>query len=395
MILYRLTSLGAMPTMIWILLFALVVAALEPKDRIIFEPAQIPWAQIPNYLTSNEGYEVMKLQNLSYLCKVPTTHIQLSRPPPLTPESKNQSLNLIKENLDNGDCVFAFNIQGAYWTVGFCFGDKVIQFHEDIKDFKSGNHRPQLPNHIYVLGKFPNTAPYKKVRPKNQLGITKAVEVDPDDFTVVDGEFSYFEDNQRFIKHTLYGDICDLTLLPRTIDVVYKCAEQYKIIDFQETKTCEYQIVIGVPKLCELEEFRKVEENVLDIKCKLIEGSQEKLDLSKYTLKPMNKGVYWGARSGYPNIAVTLEPLDLIQFGKFVVSSLEKIPGPEYSPKTGHLKWSDSFTYLVEQYDLFGNFHGLFEIINDASDPKHEILIEQIEPRPFHTNLEDFFRAKQ
>ncbi|KAI3406956.2 YOS9 [Candida oxycetoniae] len=322
----------------------------------------------------------------SYICHVPTTETNITVPAPATPHLKEKGLSLVQETFGDGNCFFAFNIQAGYWTVGYCFGDKVIQFHEEDEDFFSGNHKPQIPDHVYVLGKFPNVPPYKKVMIKNQM--KQKVVLDSNDYSIFDGEFSYFEDNQKYLKHTLAGEICDLTLKPRTIDIVYKCDENVGLLEFQEIKTCQYQMVIGVPRLCEIEDFRKAEEDVVDVNCKAIEGSFEKLDLNKYQLQPLGGGLYIGQKSPYPNIAVSINELNITSFGESFFSSLEKIP----SPDSMSLKWTDSFIYWINLYDMFGNHQGLFRIERDGSLSNHQIGIEKVEGDKVQANFEYFMR---
>ncbi|CAK9437598.1 uncharacterized protein LODBEIA_P19760 [Lodderomyces beijingensis] len=374
--------------MIWlILLFTLVSAGFEPKNRVKFERAQIPLVDVQSYLDSGD-YEVMRYPGSSYLCHIPRDEVNITRPSPSTPQLLEKGLQLIKDQFAGSECLLALNIQAGYWTVGYCFGDKIIQFHEDANDFFSGNHKPQLPNHVYVLGKFPGATPYQTIRIKNQMG--HEVELDSNDFAMLDGEFSFFEDNQKYIKHTLSGEICDLTLRPRTIDIVYKCSETAQILEFQEIKTCQYQMVVGVPKLCEMEEFRKLVETVVDITCKSIEGSNEKLDLTQYKLQPMGNGIYIGSRAGHPNVAVSIDHLSDVQFGQHLVSCLERLPSPDKSTLT----WSDTFVFWIELYDLFGNFVSLFRIKRDGSDETHQISIEQMNTTSISRNFELFQRAE-
>ncbi|KAI5963981.1 YOS9 [Candida margitis] len=419
------------------------------KNRIIFDNARIP-ADVAYSLAQQNSrlgsFEIMTLSSnkevAPYICHLPADkEVNISKPAQTitTSELKQTAIDIIQKTYDNGNCSMTFNIQAGYWTVGYCFGDKVMQFHEDLVDFISGNHKAQLPNHVYVLGKFPNMKPYKTTEIKNQKG-NQRVKLDPKDFIIFEGEFSSFGDNevdsstntQKFIKHTLGdGEICDLTLQPRTIDIVYKCDEDFGspgIIEIQEIKTCQYQMIVNVPGLCQLEAFRKnlIHENIMDITCKRVgkenapsigsvshdtffdyrspvSSSQvakirnEKADLNQFHIHPIGDGFYLGTlkeeyKSDQPYwrtrvIAINANDIsdgDLLnRFGKLFLNSLErKFPSPIMLTDNlvTTLQWSDSFIYWIEMYDLFGNFLALFKMARDGKLDNHEVEFHKINP---------------
>ena len=146
----------------------------------------------------------------------------------------------------NWSCVFSFNLHANYWTIGYCHGINVIQFHENLDDFISGIHKPHSPNHVYTLGNF-----LKQTLPL---------------------EFE-FDTKERTISQRLLGEVCDLTGEPRTIDTIYRCDHILEIVELTEIRTCQYELHINVPKLCLLPEFKRtnLEEGVSEILCTRIE----------------------------------------------------------------------------------------------------------------------------
>ncbi|KAI5957847.1 YOS9 [Candida theae] len=439
-----------LPTILFISSLCLTSALLHSpqplKNRIVFDNARIP-VDVAHSLAqqkfSSGQFEIISLTSNQeiepYVCHLPADkEVNVSKPihSSTTFELKQAAIDIIQETFDNGNCTLEFNIQAGYWTVGYCFGDKIMQFHEDVIDFVSGQHKAQLPNHVYVLGKFPNVKSYKQTEIRNQNGNQKVV-LDPRDFVVFEGEFSSFGDDevdystnaQKFIKHTLgNGEICDLTLQPRSIDIVYKCDEDFGrpgIIDIQEIKTCQYQMIVNVPGLCRIEEFRKnlIQENIIDITCKKIEGStnssvddvsydtffnynqsvigsqvakvkNEKIDLNQFIINPIGDGFYLGAlKPEYKRdvpywrtrvIAINANNKDkaylLDQFGKQFLNSLDrKFPSPIMINDNVALtlQWNDSFIYWLEMYDLFGNFVALFKITRDGKQNNNEVEIQR------------------
>ncbi|KAG5420842.1 YOS9 [Candida metapsilosis] len=425
---------------------ALLSSTQALKNRIVFDNSRIP-VDVAHSLARQESplgqFQVVSLNSnkeiVPYLCHLPADkEVNVSKPAhsTATPELKQAAIDIIQETFDNGNCSFEYNIQSGYWTVGYCFGDKIMQFHEELIDFVSGKHKAQLPNHVYVLGRFPNVKPYKQTEIRNQKGSQK-VKLDPRDFIMFEGEFSTFGDDeddystntQKFIKHTLgNGEICDLTLEPRTIDIVYKCDQSFGrpgIMHIQEIKTCQYQMIVNVPGLCQIEEFRKnlIHENILDITCKRIQGDRhspvdsvsyddffeynqpistqvakvknEKVDLNQFHINPIGDGFYLGSLkqeykrdSPYWNtrvIAINANDFGeqelLDRFGKLFINSMDrKFPSPIIIAENiaTPLHWNDSFIYWLEMYDLFGNYVALFKMARDGTQNNHKVEFHKI-----------------
>ncbi|KAG7663800.1 YOS9 [[Candida] subhashii] len=379
-------------------------------------------------------FEILNINNEqqkgSYLCHLPhNQQVNITIPESKIPpdELKNKAIQIIYNSFINQNCTFSYNLHAGYWTIGYCFGDKVIQFHEDLQSFVSGDHKPHLPKHIYTLGRFEGTEKLnKRVLPEHQ---TKGhdVHLDPNDFIVFEGPFSFFSNSEpeseakfrKLIKHTLFsGEICDVTRKPRTIDIVYKCDQFQRgvnILEIHEIKTCEYQMIINVPGLCALDEFKSsnTTENIVDIQCKNIDEtnlasadvkyedffqyldkipSKEpdfpqpgvKINVNEYTFYPIGNGfflgykhinsgdLYWDQRhiflySGTAENLTTLEK----DFGTTYYKALEsKIPSPIYftSNTASALQSTDAFVAWYELYDYKGDFIALLKVSRDGSE---------------------------
>uniref|UniRef100_A0A7S3ZBF1 MRH domain-containing protein n=1 Tax=Lotharella globosa TaxID=91324 RepID=A0A7S3ZBF1_9EUKA len=77
------------------------------------------------------------------------------------------------------------------------------------------------------------------------------------------------------------GTTCDLTNLPRKVEVRYVCdadTTKSRIMSIQETSTCEYILVIATPLICVNETFQPVQPKLLQISCHPSMGSLEKGD---------------------------------------------------------------------------------------------------------------------
>lgn len=64
------------------------------------------------------------------------------------------------------------------------------------------------------------------------------------------------------------GTVCDLSGKPRVARVLYVCYThgKHEVYSFKETSTCEYEIIILSPLLCEHPQFKpkEVSENMID-----------------------------------------------------------------------------------------------------------------------------------
>ncbi|CAH2352097.1 protein OS-9 homolog [[Candida] railenensis] len=286
---------------------------IPPKYSVKFHNSKISSNLASSYLQLNDHdsnndvgqnghFQVLKstytqLQDTNsrdYLCYIPQveindTSILVDENAQPTADLLGKAVRILNSSFSTKECVFAYGFNGGYFTFAYCFGDKVIQYHENMEYFiKTKKHKPENPDFIFVLGKFEGSN-FKETKIENQCNWKEkdSERLNPKEFQINDDTINPFNQKnvhstQKFIEHTLTdGGICDWTGEPRTIDIIYKCDPKrggnIHVIDVNEIKTCEYQMVISVPQLCQLKEFQpsKVEDEVIEIGCKEIEVHEE------------------------------------------------------------------------------------------------------------------------
>lgn len=400
------------------------------------------------YRESNGTFEIMQLKGserpTEYLCFLPNIHLGG------TIEEGNESELLIDTDRRNAiiargvksinetfwkkECLFVYGLNGGYWTFGYCFGDRIIQFHEAIENFVSGDHRPEYPNHVYLLGKFLGTTSEKGFQ--NHAEWNKQY-LKEEDFTyhktaLPNSHLQPSKSQSPFLMHSLKGGgICDLTRKPRSIDVLYVCdptrLKAAEIIDVEEVRTCTYRMTISVPELCQIEELKPIDisERSVDIDCKLIDpnaldanGSIDisledfqsykdlpvqrdslfplkkftKITPTDYSLVPLGNGIFVGSTKSpiYDNDYLNYRHImicsdykessdDLI---KSLGSTLHHTVGTKlFSPLSINeqqdlLSWNDTFVIWFELYDFSGSLRSLAKIARP--EKKERVLDIQI-----------------
>lgn len=417
-----------MLSILFLLNIALALTIDNGKYRINHLPSKISREESNSLIELNptiEGdFHVMKMAATDYLCYIPpkedeeTTSFEIDEK-----QLKEQALRIINKAFTRSSCLFSYGINGGYWTFGYCYGDKVIQFHESLQYFIETNiHKPEFPNNVYILGRFPN-GPKGSMKIENEA---KKLDNDlkPSDVTL--NEFSLINEGAtaQVIQHTLdFGETCDLTKNPRTIEIIYRCdRNNYRvdIVDIQEIKTCRYQMIINIPHLCELKEFvpNKFYENVAEIGCKRIEdkpkdslssnltetffddqiilpdrifpvSKDSKININDYLKTPCGSGfflarrsqpqtenTYWNERTVliYNNEYESQRDLLLKVSGFFSSAMNFTLPSPEVI-KPGSVRvltWKDRFIAWYELYDFYGQFINMVRV---EGDPKLDRIL--------------------
>lgn len=450
----------------------IVRADSNPKLAIQFSDAEIPpqvaqklvssiailntSPSIYDYKTDEGSYEILRSSNRLYLCHIPQKSLYwpnntLSVPSyNLTYELRNDA-NFMRRAIDQifasfslKECVYVYNFNSGYWTYAFCFGDKIIQYHENLQQFlKTGQHEPEFPDYVYVLGRFKDEDGSKrrsKSRDNEKImnqSLWKGNNLDVSEFTIIDSDVSPFTSghlsesrSQRYIQHTLKGGgICDLTNEPRTVDVMYKCDPNDRgmvtIVDIQEVKTCQYQMIVSLPRLCNIPEFRPsdIEDRVTAINCKSIgEQHETSTELDFYQYKEHQDLTYQfpvrkGSKISFAD--VQLVPLGL---GFSIASFKKELDTPSMYLKNRHiliynglpenqrdfmryislafeqllgskmlapvfdgeiqrpLQFLDTFILWFEIYDFYGQFLTMVRVERDGSEEKKLLYISLVDP---------------
>ncbi|XP_013185274.1 endoplasmic reticulum lectin 1 isoform X2 [Amyelois transitella] len=198
-------------------------------------------------LQKKEVLKVTTTNKEQYECHIPELQPKQSS----SPEEHVGALplNLLKPLFGQKICSFRLE---SYWSYEVCHGSHIRQYHEE-RDGK------QLKTQQYYLGHW-NTQRQKKLEEEMIAAMEKK---EPFKTTKVEGiTLPYVE--MLFEE----GTICDLNGKPRATRVLYVCYAhgKHEVYSFKETSTCEYEIVILSPLLCEHPQFKpnQVTENVID-----------------------------------------------------------------------------------------------------------------------------------
>ncbi|WPK23775.1 hypothetical protein PUMCH_001021 [Australozyma saopauloensis] len=442
-----------------LLLLALtsVVKALEaniPFNVNLYEshiPAQLADQLILNSSPESEVfYERFfidrKYQNGldEYICEFAPVTLQPPSEEYQSPESDSEILakatQLIHSSFSLDSCVWAYDFRGWYWTYAFCFGDKVIQYHEGAPiSERPQKHLPIAPNTIFVLGRF-TKASADKIEFKNQVSQSQFESYSEQagrSYRLLDEKSSPFahHSSQRVVLQMVTdGTLCDMTGQPRSLEMMYLCSENGgsspQIMNVQEVKTCHYKMVLHVPKLCSYDPFipnKHVQESLVDVACQKIdkepvENAASNLDFGRYIgrtvlredddfpvradnrvniaqheAQDLGHGFYvasndyhYVSSSEYFNYRSVvffngefedLEDLNY-QFGKTIFeavgSSLLAPTATQEFPEV--LDWMHKFVLWFEIYDFTGEFILLSRIENSADTDQHQLDASVVDP---------------
>lgn len=244
------------------LVFETVLAANQIKgldDAILF---RLTWPGSENSLLESPDYEKLVMttpNNEQYQCLIPINYGDdgddsdiYTGPNPLTllmPLFKKQTCNLWLE---------------SYWTYELCHGIHLKQYREE-REGKSPRRQE------YILG----------ILSMEELRIAEAkldedLRANPNPViptTKIEGmDMPYF-----MINYT-DGTICDLTGKPRVSHILFVCYEKgrHDIHSIKETFTCEYEIVVLSPNICQHPFYRPRELPQTDLHCIPMSGAPKR-----------------------------------------------------------------------------------------------------------------------
>lgn len=352
-------SLATCPTrdMITVLLLLLYASALDTRQywfNIHNDPRDLPQPVSTFHVQQRNG-------SVSYACSAPKTF-------------KSESTQALPLHSSN-ECVYAYELNGGYWSFALCPGDKVIQYHEAVPpDKRNQAHKADDPLTIFVLGRF-SDASVSQVTFSNQ-----ARSVTP--FVGTAREDSSPWQHKKVLSQLVgNGTLCDLTLKPRSVEVVYVCdnvAMRDSILSVEEVSTCHYRLRFHSAGLCALPEYRS---EVATVEC--AQTSQPSVGPSRFPVKPHNR------------LRVADHRLVLLGRGFYIGQRFEAslfdsrrvifYNGPEmpreqtsywFAQAFGQaleaygLKWSDSFVVWHELYDASGSLFAISRLECDGSESR-------------------------
>lgn len=385
-----------------VLLLACHVAAngLGALYNIRFHHAHIP-QDVARHLVHSENQYGVKFETFlvnkhgvrkDYLCSMPPHVMAEEEEVVATNSSSTPAPNLLQLAVEEVQklfsdkyCVFAFELNAGYWTYSYCFGDKIIQYHEGSPVFHRGKvHVPTFPDYVYVLGRQLDRSK-KEVRIENQANGTN-FRLDWHDFSLEDDVGNPFvlgvakrrTVNLKVLRHRITGGtLCDLTNKPRSVDVIYKCDPNnnrgmVEIVEVYEITTCQYQMVINTPRLCLIPEFIPspgIEEKVFDLDCKLVdsrtsEASDKDVDFYQYLDEAPILDLYFPVPNDY-KISISDYKLSPLGYG-FHFGHLDK----KHRPHTNNLFFN--FRHVLV-------YNSFYDSLDDLNQKVGRVFIQGIE----------------
>lgn len=417
-------------------------AELEAKFKVnhVRDPIDVGMAHqlmdLKTVTDANGTYEIMRVNNqdVDILCYIPQVDSSAALNKLIGEETseggdKGNRIRSDDELLDEilphfvryfdaQKCMFTTGLNDAYWTYGYCFGDKAIQFHENLNTFKkTGVHAPEFPNHVFVLGRFDDIDGTKEVSMINQ-STGKSRKLHKKDFSIINDPLKPSGPNtkkpQKALHHVLNnGGLCDLTNEPRTVEVIYRCDSNFKgIVRVSEIKTCNYQMIINLGGLCSIDEFAPsdAENKPVDVVCKDVVPTVEsqdihlkqlpefprpqttKVDVQHFKLQPGGNGFFWGRpimnNDFYDRRTVVFYNDDISEnrqfiheFSRMFSNSVEsKIRSPDSSDGEELVTWDDFFTVWYEVYDLHGNFLNVMKVARVGALDTKGLSLRLVDP---------------
>ncbi|XP_026483623.1 endoplasmic reticulum lectin 1 isoform X2 [Vanessa tameamea] len=267
-------------------------------DSILFG---INWPGVQDTLPKLEdgsaNREVLKVttsHHEKYECRLPELHEKETTN--IEEYDGPSPINLLKPLFTQKICSYRLE---SYWSYEVCHGRYIRQYHEE----REGKN---VKTQEYSLGHWSADRQAKleadlKAAQDNKVKLKT---------TKVEGM------SLPYIEMAMdEGTLCDLSGKPRLTRVLYVCYthSKHEIYSFKETATCEYEIIILSPLLCEhpLYKQKDVSENIID--CIPIDGAPKKprnllksevesLRFNHQTIKLMNN-------DGETHLKLELHPL--------------------------------------------------------------------------------------
>lgn len=152
----------------------------------------------------------------------------------------------------------------TFWTYELCHGRYIRQYHEE-RDGK------KVKLQEYYLGKFD----------KEKMD-RQSAEIDAEIKNGERQEVPVRKIEGLSLPYLLVtmdsGTLCDLNGKPRMTRVYYVCypAGKHEIFSLEEASSCEYEIVVLTPHLCQHPDYRAKETEENKINCWAVEGSPKK-----------------------------------------------------------------------------------------------------------------------
>nr|XP_049696423.1 endoplasmic reticulum lectin 1 isoform X1 [Helicoverpa armigera] len=263
---------------IWVLCLCLVKVASSIEhdfkgfdDTILFG-INWPGSQDIQHLVDGEvsklelpKKEILKVTTANkekYECRIPELRAKESTN--IEDYDGPSPLSLLKPLFSQKICSYRLE---SYWSYEVCHGRYIRQYHEEREVVKTNQpgatvtlyKGKQVKTQEFYLGHWSS-----EKHAKLEADVKAAQETkEPYRMTKVDG--AKLPSVEMVLDD---GTVCDLSGKPRLTRVLYVCYThgKHEVYSFKETSTCEYEIIILSPLLCEHPQFRPkdVSENIID-----------------------------------------------------------------------------------------------------------------------------------
>ncbi|KAF9425083.1 Protein OS-9 [Entomortierella beljakovae] len=180
-----------------------------------------------------------------WVCSIPKTQVQVEIPEPeKTPEEiENETRQSVARGLElldhlTGECLLS---RHEYWTYEYCHKVRIRQFHAHNVN---GRWEPVSKASTHVLATYDSSG----LETQSKDNDPKSSSVSKIEATT---ELKVTNERKYLVQQWGNGDNCDLTGVPRKVEVQFQCANVDKRIQLiTEPSICTYIMVIYSPALC-------------------------------------------------------------------------------------------------------------------------------------------------
>ncbi|KAI8884520.1 hypothetical protein K501DRAFT_332586 [Backusella circina FSU 941] len=185
-----------------------------------------------------------------FLCTIPNVELEKEALEKANRDNEKESEQDIKETIERGlelleplgnNCLRFYTHQ--YWIYEYCHNLYVRQFH--IERVSDGKVEKEKETASFYLGLYPGVDIKKEPGTKALATITRTAKAKT--------ALKQVGDQRLLTQLWKDGTVCDITEKPRTVEVQFQCDAQGRdrVSSFLELSTCNYQIIISTPRLCE------------------------------------------------------------------------------------------------------------------------------------------------
>ncbi|GAN04823.1 glucosidase II beta subunit-like protein [Mucor ambiguus] len=230
-----------------------------PRYKVVVTREKVSNTDVSLKHAESSSNTIMMTSSLGqpFSCIIPDVQVEQERlereKEESTQEETEQDVNkIIEKGLEllepiGSNCIRFFTSTHQYWAYEYCHNQYVRQFH--VERSHDGKVEKEQETASFFLGLYPGLSKESLVNAeKKAVAATTKKE-----HARVKTELKKNGDQRYLVQKWGDGSRCDLTEKPRTIEVQYHCdlQGQDRVSSFVELSTCNYQIIISTPRLCE------------------------------------------------------------------------------------------------------------------------------------------------